>query len=247
MSMICSQEAGSIHHSRAGVLSDGQLNNYAPLDARDEPLVSATFPRFARPSYEQSLIEPLEVAHRASDALDCRSMPYLTGIPDARRRISRSRFRERSEGVTVHFVTANGTAEADPTMKGLRHVDFRANDVEKTFRFSILGDLLVEGDGLYGNARYPYECDDCAGDRHRDDQDNDPRWLVGDVSVTEGMAAWRNLRDFVVTLSAPSQQQITVKYATADGTAKVASGAAVITISSEHSRSLRPRRKSLFV
>jgi len=52
------------------------------------------------------------------------------------------------------------------------------------------------------------------------DDDPEPRLTIGDASVTEG-SSFRTL-ELTVALSAPSGREVSVHYASADGTAKAA-------------------------
>jgi hypothetical protein len=130
--------------------------------------------------------------------------------------------------VTVHYDLANGTATAGADYTaGSGDVTVAAGQTAQTFTVAVLGDRLPEAtetvlvnlSGPSGNS----ELTD--GQGVVSILDNEPRIAVTDVRKNEGNGNGKNSTTaftFTVSLSAGYDQAVTVSYATADGTAKVA-------------------------
>lgn len=179
------------------------------------------------------LIEPLE-ARIAPATL---SIASLAAIPEGDSGSSTALFKVTlsqpvPEGVTVHFSTANGTADAGADYTAIEGtLTFGPSDTEKPIAVSILGDLAVEGDEAFTvtldsptNATIDPGQETATGTI----KDNDPKIRISDASVVEGDNGATFL-DFTVSLSAPSPQQVSVKYASQDGTANFASDYVAVT------------------
>jgi ribosomal protein L35AE/L33A/disulfide oxidoreductase YuzD len=124
--------------------------------------------------------------------------------------------------VTVHYATANGTATspADYAVAG-GELTFAAGETTKTVAVTVNPDLLDEDAETFtvglsnpGNATIF----DASGVGTITDNDPLPALSIGNATVTEGASGIVNAT-FTVTLSPLSGRQVTVHYATADGTA----------------------------
>jgi hypothetical protein len=130
--------------------------------------------------------------------------------------------------ITVHYATAAGTATAakDYTSKS-GNLTFAPGVTSQTFSVPVLGDTLYEP-----NETFLVNLSSVTGGAILADSQatgtilNDdavPSLVINDVTLTEGNSGSKNAV-FTVTLSAASGGSTTVNYATADGTATVASG-----------------------
>jgi hypothetical protein len=125
--------------------------------------------------------------------------------------------------VTVHFDTANGSATAGDYTTGSGDVTVAAGQLSQAFTVAVLGDRLPEATESFvvnlsspgGNALV------ADGQGVGTIVDNEPRIGINDVSKKEGNGNGTTLFVFTVSLSAAYDQTVTVRYATADGTAKV--------------------------
>ena len=128
--------------------------------------------------------------------------------------------------VTVNYATANGTATAGSDyVSGSGTVTFPAGATTQTLTVAVNGDALDEPNETFfvnlSNATNATIADN-QGQGTITDDDATPAITINDVSVTEGNAGTVNA-NFTVTLSAASGQQVTVNYATADGSASAGS------------------------
>src|SRR5262249_26424971 len=134
-----------------------------------------------------------------------------------------------TEVVTVDYATADGSAFAgsDYVATGGSLV-FAPGETAKTVSVQVNADTLIEGDeAFFIDLSNPVNAT-IAGARSQGrgtiiDNSTLPALSIDDVSVVEGDSGTRNAV-FTVTLSPSSQQTVTVAFATADGTATVASG-----------------------
>ncbi len=124
--------------------------------------------------------------------------------------------------VSFDYATADGTATAGADYTASSGtVTVLAGDTTATVAIAVLGDLLDEADETFTltliNAVNGNIVD---GEGLGTIVDNDPApdLAIGDVTVTEGDVGTVNA-DFLVTLSAPSGQDITFTATTVDGTA----------------------------
>src|SRR5262249_8777523 len=128
---------------------------------------------------------------------------------------------------TVHYATADGSALAGSDYTaGSGDVTVAAGKTSQTFTVAVLGDRLPEPTESFAvNLSGP-----SSNALVADDQgvvtilDNEPRIFINDVSGREGNGNGKNSTTqftFAVTLSVPYDQAVTVRFATADGTAKV--------------------------
>jgi Zn-dependent metalloprotease len=124
--------------------------------------------------------------------------------------------------VKVNYATANGTAvaPADYTAKALTTLTFLPGQTTQTIPVVVRGDALDEVNETFKLVlSSPVNATIAVGTGTATITDNDlpPSIRVNNVAVTEGNAAV--VTNFTVSLSAPSGQVVTVKYATANGTA----------------------------
>ncbi len=127
--------------------------------------------------------------------------------------------------VTVDYETADGTATAPSDYTAItppQTLTFNPGDpLTQTVAVTVIGDVIAEPDETFfvnlTNAVNATIADGQGQGTILND-DNAPSFTINDVAVTEGNSG-TTLATFTVTLSNPSQQVITVDYATADGTA----------------------------
>jgi hypothetical protein len=128
--------------------------------------------------------------------------------------------------VWVNFATTNGTALAvSDYLPAAETLKFDASETSKTVFIQVVGDTLKEADeDFYVVLSNPVNAV-LEAEKGRGliiDNDSLPSLSINDVSVTEGDAGLVRAV-FSVSLSPASGQQVTVKFATADGTATSAS------------------------
>ena len=126
--------------------------------------------------------------------------------------------------VTVDYATADGTAKQteDYTAVASATLTFDAGDTAQTITVATTNDTLDEDDGetftvtLSGPSNADLAANKKSATGAIDDNDGEPELSIADAeAVTEGTGA-----EFVVTLDPASGREVTVDYATADGTAK---------------------------
>jgi Tol biopolymer transport system component len=136
--------------------------------------------------------------------------------------------RANTQTVTATFATANSTATAPSDFTAATGtVMFAPGQLSQTIRVSVQGDTLFELPekfvvNLTGSTNATILDTQGVGTIANDDAK--PTLTIADFSATEGAAGVTKLFSFVVTLSAVSGANTTVKFATADGTATVAGG-----------------------
>jgi hypothetical protein len=125
--------------------------------------------------------------------------------------------------VTVKYQTANSTATspADYTAISLKTLTFAAGIQSQNVIVSVKGDTLSEGDeNFIVNLSAPTNATfaKSQGIGKIVDDDLPPTISIGDITVAEPPSGTATAT-FVVTLSAPSGQPVSLNYATADGSA----------------------------
>jgi hypothetical protein len=134
-----------------------------------------------------------------------------------------------TEVVTVDYATANGSALADSDyVAAAGTLVFAPGETAKTVSVQVKADTSIEGDeAFFVDLENPVNATIAAARRQGRatiiDNGALPALSIDDVSVSEGDSGTRNAV-FTVTLSPSSQQTVTVAFATADGSATVASG-----------------------
>ena len=127
-----------------------------------------------------------------------------------------------SQAVTVDYATADGTASAGADYQTTSEtLTFAVGQTTKTITVPVLGDTLDEADETFSvNLSNPTNATiaDSQGVGTIQDDDPLPALSINNVTVMEGNSGTNNA-EFIVTLSDPSSQAVTVDYATADGTA----------------------------
>ncbi len=136
-----------------------------------------------------------------------------------------------TQAVTVHFTTADGTALAGSDYTAASGtLTFAPSETSKTISIAIVGDALPENDETF-SVLLSTPTNATIADRTgigtilNDDgtaPPPQPSLSVGDARVTEGNSGTTNAT-FTITLSAPSSTDVTVRYASADGTATAGS------------------------
>jgi chitinase len=135
-----------------------------------------------------------------------------------------------AQTVTVGWSAADGTADdgLDYTVAS-GTVTFDPGDTMKTIEIDVLGDVLHEPDETLvvtlADAVNAFIADG-SGEGTITDDDTAPELSITDIAADEGDAETSDL-SFTVSLSAPSAFEISVAYATADGTATEAGSASI--------------------
>ncbi|HKB02221.1 MAG TPA: S8 family serine peptidase [Gemmataceae bacterium] len=167
-----------------------------------------------------------------------RAMPSATGLP--RLSVSDVQVTEGDSGtadavftitlsassadpVSVDYTTADGSAVAGgdyTTTSGT--LTFTPGETSLTVAVPVVGDTATEpGETFFLNLSGPTNATILDGQGVGTIVDNDrPTISIGDVSATEGNNGNKSFT-FTVQLSAPFSQTVTVRFATADGTASV--------------------------
>ncbi|MEH2213935.1 Calx-beta domain-containing protein [Nostoc sp.] len=128
--------------------------------------------------------------------------------------------------ITVNYNTSDGTAKTSDSdyNSAFGTVTFNPGETSKVISIGVIGDNKAETNETFSvnlsGATNAAIADNLAVGTIIDD-DNQPTISISDVSVTEGNTGTTTNANFIVTLSNPSSQQITVNYNTSDGTAKV--------------------------
>jgi hypothetical protein len=129
----------------------------------------------------------------------------------------------RTVPVSVKYTTANGTAvaPADYTAKALTTLSFTAGQTSKTITVPVKGDVAGEANETFSVA-LSQATNIAMGDGTgigtiTNDDPAVPHVSVGDVSLTEGNSAKNAV--FTVNLTNAAKATVSVKYATANGTA----------------------------
>ena len=127
-----------------------------------------------------------------------------------------------SRSITVDYATANGTATAPADYTaGSGTLTFTPGQTSKTVTVPVVGDLLDEAnETFFVNLTNPSNATiaDAQGLGTITDNDPAPSLSINDVTVNEGDTGMLNA-NFTVTMSAVSGQNVSVDFATADGTA----------------------------
>jgi hypothetical protein len=127
-----------------------------------------------------------------------------------------------SQTVTVQFATANGGATAPQDFTSTSGtLTFAPGVTTQTISVPVVGDLFDEDDetvlvNLFGSGNATIA--KSQGILTIADDDATPSLAINSPGITEGNAGTTNLV-FTVTLSAPSNKQVTVNYGTGNGTA----------------------------
>ncbi|MFO7870728.1 MAG: Calx-beta domain-containing protein, partial [Kiritimatiellia bacterium] len=128
-----------------------------------------------------------------------------------------------SVDVTVDFATSNGTAQAEGDYASTNGtLTIGAGQTNGTIIVAVNGDTLDEGasENFYVNLSNPGNAHitDGRGEGTITDDDDPPTLSIGDTTVTEGDAGTTNAA-FTVTLSAASGLDVSVDFASSNGTA----------------------------
>ena len=128
--------------------------------------------------------------------------------------------------VSVQYASANGTATAGSDYTAVSGtLTFAPGETSKTISVAVAGDTINEPDETFVvNLSNPSNATIADGQGQAtilNDDPPPPSLAIGDVTVNEGNSGVTSAT-FSVTLSAASTQTVTVNYASADGSAKVA-------------------------
>lgn len=127
-----------------------------------------------------------------------------------------------SQAMTVNYATANGTAAAGADyVAGSGTLTFNAGVTSRSITVTVSGDSLNEAaESILVNLSSPVNASvaDAQGTVTITDDDPSPSITIADRTVTEGNTGTVTA-GFVLTLSEPSGQPVSVAYATADGSA----------------------------
>jgi Calx-beta domain len=131
------------------------------------------------------------------------------------------------DDVTVHFDTADITATAGPPQADYTaksgDVIIPHGQLSQTITIAVIGDRLAESTETFAvNLSAPVNATIGDGQGIGTILDDEPRVSINDVTVTEGNTGSANAM-FTVTLSALSDVDVTVHYATANNTATAGS------------------------
>ncbi|MBN4003431.1 Calx-beta domain-containing protein [Nostoc sp. LPT] len=131
-----------------------------------------------------------------------------------------------SQQVTVNYNTSNGTAEVANSDYNLAlgTITFNPGETSKVISIGVIGDNQTEANETFSvnlSGETNATIADSLGVATIIDDDNPTTVSISDVSIAEGNTGTTTNANFLVTLSAPSLQQVTVNYNTSDGTAKV--------------------------
>ncbi|MHA3772755.1 Calx-beta domain-containing protein [Verrucomicrobiota bacterium sgz303538] len=128
-----------------------------------------------------------------------------------------------TEPLTVHYTTADGTAIAgDDYEAAVGDLTFAAGETQKTFTVNIKGDLIGEADETFKILLSGGEGFSTTTPETEITIKNDGIHLAGPSSTLEGDTGSHSVTYTVLRETLTPEQQVTVHYATADGTATIA-------------------------
>ncbi|MEH2173468.1 Calx-beta domain-containing protein [Nostoc sp.] len=127
--------------------------------------------------------------------------------------------------VTVNYNTSDGTAQGAGSdyNSALGTITFNPGETSKTLSIGVIGDNQTEANETFSvnlSGETNAAIANGLGIATIIDDDNPTTVSISDVSIAEGNTGTTTNANFIVTLSAPSLQQVTVNYNTSDGTAK---------------------------
>jgi ribosomal protein L35AE/L33A len=145
-----------------------------------------------------------------------------TGTVDATFTVSLSA--ASGQAVTVHYATGNRTATAgNDYIAASGNVTFTAGQTTRTITVAVIGDRLTEPTERFAvDLSAPTNATIGDGTGFGTILDNEPRISINDVTVSEGNTGTIGA-DFTVSLSAASDQDVTVHFDTANGSATAGS------------------------
>jgi len=127
--------------------------------------------------------------------------------------------------ITVNYATTGGTATSNVDYTAISGtVTFAPGEISKPVTVTVLGDLINEvNETINVDLTTPVNATiaDSRGVVTITENDPLPSIAINDISVTEGNSGTKTAT-FTLTLSAASSRNVTVTYATADGTAVAA-------------------------
>jgi hypothetical protein len=128
------------------------------------------------------------------------------------------------QAITVRYATANGDATSGSDYNAASgNVTFGIGETYKPIKVSVIGDRLAEtAESFSVNLTAPSNAALDNGTGYATIWDDEPRVRINNVSKKEGQAGKTSFV-FTVSLSAPYDQTVSVKYATFDNTARAGS------------------------
>ncbi|MBE8966908.1 DUF4347 domain-containing protein [Nostocales cyanobacterium LEGE 12452] len=131
-----------------------------------------------------------------------------------------------SQQITVNYNTSDGTAQiVDYDYNSdSGTIVFNPGETSKTLSIGVIGDNQSEANETFSvnlSGATNGTIADSLGIATIINDDNPTTVSISDVSIAEGKTGTTTNANFILTLSAPSLQQVTVNYNTSDGTAKV--------------------------
>lgn len=123
--------------------------------------------------------------------------------------------------VTVAYATSNGNAVAGSDYQATNGtLTFAPGETSKTITVQIIGDRLGESfENFFVNLSSPTNAVISGSEGIGTIIDDDPRISINDVTLKEGAANKTTTFTFTISLSAAATTNVTVNYATANGTA----------------------------
>jgi sugar lactone lactonase YvrE len=231
------------------VLRAYDLNTFLPLGSMTIPNLTGSPTRMVRWGANGLAVRTANSSSGSSpndggvfiiqSALVSNSQPIPTGVAFSSDKISAgewssnltvnvTRTGDISSPTTVSYATADGTAVAGVDYTAASGtITFAAGETAKSFTITIRGDSVFEGAETFTVAlSNPTGAAVLAGASSAlvtiNDDDSRPSVSVADVRVPEGHAGTTEAQ-FLVSLSNPSTETITINYTTGDGTASAAS------------------------
>ena len=235
-------EGDSVNLSGRGSDPEGEALSYAWSQTNGDPTVTLTDATTATPSFTapsvsadvtltftltvtaggDSATDTVDVAISAFPTLSIDSSSVAEGDADSTSlTFTVSLSAESGRQVTVAYATADGTARAGSDYQAASgEVQFTPGDTELTVSVPVLGDTTPEADETFTlTLSSPVNAElSRAQATATIVNDDTAQASVADARAEEGDSGTRNI-DFNVTLSTASDIQVTVAYATADGTA----------------------------
>ena len=195
----------------------GEDNGYTPMTAAEAQVHADTYTASRWDPVVEALTE-IEKA-RAANALPVASIDDVTVSEGGQAQFTVSLDKTWSDDVTLAWATADGTATAgsDYTGQSGQSLTIAAGDQSGTVSVSTSGDAIDEPNEAFTvtlGSPVNATLGDDTGEATITDDDAPPALSIDDVTVAEGDAA-----QFTVSLDAVSGRDVTVAWATADGTA----------------------------
>ena len=198
----------------------GEDNGYTPMTAAEAQTMADTH----MASRWDPVVEALtEIEARAASSLPVASIDDVTVSEGGQAQFTVSLDKTSSNDVTLAWATADGTATAgsDYTGQSGQSLTIAAGALSGTLSVQTSDDAIDEANEAFTvtlGSPVNATLGDDTGEATITDDDAPPALAIDDVTVAEGDAA-----QFTVSLDAASGRDVTVSWATADGTATAGS------------------------